>query len=294
MSIKKAVIPVAGLGTRFLPATKAVPKELFPIVDTPILERLISELSKAGIEEVLLIISREKGSVINHFTPNKELENTLKQDNKIELLQKAEATSKYVNITYKVQLEPKGFADAIYMAKDFVGDEPFILCVGDEMFYGYKNSAVEQLINVYNKYGKSVVALAGVEIKDTCKYGVIDPISSEDRVHFVKRIVEKPKINPPSNLVSIGKYLLTSEIFSIIKDTPIDGKEVNFSHCLTTLAKSYGLTGLEVEGVRYDTGDKVGFVKANVEFALRDGSLHDEMVEYLKGLVKSLDENSFL
>lgn len=294
MNIKKAVIPVAGLGTRFLPATKAVPKELFPIVDTPILERLINELSQAGIEDVLLIISRDKASIINHFSPNKELENLLKNDGKFDLLNKAERTSKYLNISYKIQLEPKGFADAIYMAKDFVGDEPFVLCVGDEMFYGYNESAIQQLLDIYNKYGKSVIALAGVDIKDTCKYGVIEPMYSNNEIHTVKGIIEKPKDNPPSNLVSIGKYLLTNEIFEIIKQTPLDGKEVNFSHCLTTLAKIQGLNGLEVKGVRYDTGDKVGFVKANVEFALRDENLHDEIVKYLKGLVKSIDENTFL
>lgn len=294
MKIKKAVIPVAGLGTRFLPATKAIPKELFPIVDTPILERLIKELSNAGIEEVLLIISREKDCVIKHFSPNKELENLLKQSGKFELLEKAQAANKYLNLTYKIQLEPKGFADAIYMAKDFVGDEPFILCVGDEMFYGYEDSAVEQLIKLYNENGKSVIALASVDYKDTSKYGVIDPITSNGRVHSIRGIVEKPKNNPPSNLVSIGKYLLCSKVFDIIEKTPIDGNEVNFSECLSTLANIDGLNGLELNGVRYDTGDKIGFVKANLEFALRDEKLHNEIVEYLKGLVKSLDEGTFL
>ncbi len=281
--IRKAIIAAGGLGTRFLPATKAVPKEMFPIVDTPTLELLVRELSNAGITQILIITGRGKDSIINHFDSNYELERILENEGKIALKNKSEQSTKLAEIFFKRQISPSGFADAILNGESFAAGEPFLLCVGDEIVYNDKKSACEQLVDAYNTYGCSVLAVKQVPDKDIPKYGIIDKTNVKDNIYKVKEIIEKPRIEvAPSNLSSIGKYLLNPSIFDIIKNTEKTGKEVDFSKCLSKLSKSEGLYALDIEGIRYDTGSKLGYVIANIEFALRDQEIANDMREYLK------------
>lgn len=285
MLVRKAIIAAGGLGTRFLPATKAIPKEMFPIVDTPTLEILVKELSNAGIEQILIITGRGKDCIINHFDSNFELETILENEGKLKLKEKSEKSTCLAEIFFKRQVHPSGFADAILKGETFVNGEPFVLCVGDEIIYNDGDSATQQLIKYFNKYNKSIFAVKEVADKDVHKYGIIDKTDVEEKVYKVNKIVEKPKLeDAPSRLSSIGKYLLTSDIFNVIKNTEKTGKEVDFSKCLTTLAGEKGLYAADIKGVRYDTGSKLGYVIANLEFALRDDEINEELKEYLKNL----------
>lgn len=283
MVVRKAIIAAGGLGTRFLPATKAIPKEMFPIVDTPTLEILVKELSKAGIEQILIITGRGKDCIMNHFDSNFELETILEREGKDKLKQKSENSTNLAEIFFKRQIHPSGFADAILKGESFVNGEPFILCVGDEIVYNDGDSATEQLVKLFEKNNKSILAVKEVKDEDVHKYGIIDKVDMEDRLFKVNKIVEKPKLeNAPSRFASIGKYLLTSDVFDIIKNTEKTGKEVDFSKCLSTLAETKGLLASDIEGIRYDTGSKLGYVIANLEFALRDDEIKEELSEYLK------------
>lgn len=283
MVVRKAIIAAGGLGTRFLPATKAIPKEMFPIVDTPTLELLVRELSQAGIEQILIITGRGKDCIMNHFDSNFELETILEREGKDKLKKKSEASTNLAEIFFKRQIHPSGFADAILKGENFVNGEPFILCVGDEIIYNNGASATEQLVKLFEKNNKSILAVKEVKDEDVHKYGIIDKVDVEDRLFKVNKIVEKPALqDAPSRFASIGKYLLTSDVFDIIKNTEKTGKEVDFSKCLSTLAATKGLLASDIEGIRYDTGSKLGYVIANLEFALRDDEIKDELSEYLK------------
>ena len=286
MQIKKAVIAVAGFGTRFLPATKAVPKELFPIINIPILEILVKELSEAGIEQICMIISRGKESILKHFDRNVEVELNLKNKNKT-LFDLATSQSKYAKINYMIQKEPLGFADAVSLSKDFVGNEPFVLCVGDEVFFGEK-SLTTQLIECYERCGTPSIALCEVSPKETKLYGIAD-VDLESNVLSIKGLVEKPKQNPPSLFANIGKYIMTPEIFDCIERFRGTSEEINFIDCLNELSKIRGLNGVVGDGVRFDTGSKLGFVKANIYASLKDKDLKNDIKDFMKEIVK-LDE----
>ena len=289
MIVRKAIIAAGGLGTRFLPATKAVPKEMFPIVDTPTLEILVKELSEAGIEQILIITGRGKDCIVNHFDSNYELETILENEGKIKLKEKAQKSTYLAEIFFKRQINPSGFADAILKGESFVNGEPFVLCVGDEIVYNNGDSATKQLVNYFNEYNKSVIAVKSVKDEDVHKYGIIDKDDMSGNIYKVNKIVEKPKLEEaPSRLSAIGKYLLTSDVFDVIKNTEKTGKEVDFSKCLSTLASTKGLLAADIVGTRYDTGSKLGYVIANLEFALRDNEIRQDLIDYLKNLKEEI------
>lgn len=286
MKITKAVFPVAGMGTRFLPATKASPKEMLPLVDKPLIQYVVEEALDAGIKEMILVTGRNKNSIEDHFDRAIELELLLEEKGKDELLELTRDISDMCDFCYIRQKEPKGLGHAILRAKDLVGNEPFAVLLGDDIIHSEGNAAIGQLIDVYNKVNASVVAVERVPMENVSAYGVIEPEPVDDRLSKIKSMVEKPpKEKAPSNLAIIGRYILTPEIFEYIENTPPDAKgEIQLTTALNSMLKTSEIYGYEFEGIRYDAGDKLGFLKATVEFALRRPDLGDRFREYLKGL----------
>ena len=281
--VKKAVIPAAGLGTRFLPATKAQPKEMLPIVDKPTLQYIIEEAVASGIEEILIITGRNKKSIEDHFDKSVELELELEQKGKKELLDIVQGISNMINIHYIRQKEPKGLGDAIYCARHFIGDEPFAIMLGDDIVDN-DVPCLKQLMDAYEEYRTNILGVQEVDIKDTNKYGIISAKHIEDRVYKVKDLVEKPEPGKaPSNIAILGRYIITPEIFEILEDLPTGkGGEVQLTDALKLLSKKEAMYAYSFEGRRYDVGDKLGFLEATVDFALKRPELKDEFIDYLK------------
>ena len=281
--VKKAVIPAAGLGTRFLPATKAQPKEMLPIVDKPTLQYIIEEAVASGIEEILIITGRNKKSIEDHFDKSVELELELEQKGKKELLDIVQGISNMINIHYIRQKEPKGLGDAIYCARHFIGDEPFAIMLGDDIVDN-DVPCLKQLMDAYEEYRTTILGVQKVDIKDTNKYGIISAKHIEDRVYKVKDLVEKPEQGKaPSNIAILGRYIITPEIFDILEDLPAGkGGEVQLTDALKLLSKKEAMYAYNFEGRRYDVGDKLGFLEATVDFALKRPELKDEFIDYLK------------
>lgn len=281
--VKKAVIPAAGLGTRFLPATKAQPKEMLPIVDKPTLQYIIEEAVESGIDEILIITGRNKKSIEDHFDKSVELELELEQKGKKELLDIVQGISNMINIHYIRQKEPRGLGDAIYCARHFIGDEPFAVMLGDDIVDN-EVPCLKQLMDAYEEYRTTILGVQKVNEKDTDKYGIIAAKHIEDRVYKVKDLVEKPEIGKaPSNIAILGRYIITPEIFDILRDLPTGkGGEVQLTDALKVLAKKEAMYAYNFEGRRYDVGDKLGFLEATVDFALKRPELKDGFAEYLK------------
>lgn len=288
MRVRKAVLPVAGLGTRFLPASKVVPKELFPIVDKPILEIIIDELIKSGVEKILLVIRRGKEIISQHFDINYELQENLKEFSKFELLEKINSSNLASKITLIKQSQPLGFADAISFSKDFVCGEPFILCTGDELVVNENKNCIKQLIDAYERTNKSIVGVSFTPDDELHNYGIVD-FERVGKYFQINDIVEKPFTNAPSNFAINGKYLMQSDIFEIIENqkNQIAG-EVLFTNCLLQLASQGKAIGCEIIGKRYDTGDKFGFIKANIEYGLKDKNVSIKLKKYLRSVVNEL------
>lgn len=276
--ITKAVIPAAGLGTRFLPATKACPKEMLPIVDKPTIQYIIEEALASGIKDILIISGHNKRAIEDHFDRNPELELNLEEHGKAD-----------INIHYIRQKEPKGLGHAILCAKSFVGDEPFAVLLGDDVVYNDENPCLKQLIDVYNTYGGSVLGCQIVPQEKVSSYGIV---ASEDtaaeRIFKVTDMVEKPAVDEaPSRLAVLGRYVITPEIFSILERTePGRGGEIQLTDALKVLAKQQNMYAYDFIGRRYDVGDKQGYLEATVEYALRREDLKDKFLEYLKKVVK--------
>ncbi|MGL5330227.1 MAG: UTP--glucose-1-phosphate uridylyltransferase GalU [Peptostreptococcaceae bacterium] len=289
--IRKAIIPAAGLGTRFLPATKAQPKEMLPIVDKPTLQYIIEEAVDSGIDEILIITGKNKKSIEDHFDKSVELELELEKKGKIELLEKVQNISNMVNIYYIRQKEPKGLGHAIHCAKSFIGDEPFAVMLGDDIVDS-RVPCLKQLIKIYDEYRTTVLGVQKVSEHDVNKYGIISAKHIEDRVYKVKDMVEKPeKDKAPSNIAILGRYILTPRIFEILENLPPGkGGEVQLTDALNVLVKKEAMYAYNFEGRRYDVGDKLGFLEATVDFALKKPDLRDEFIEYLK---KVSIENKF-
>lgn len=285
--VRKAVIPAAGLGTRFLPATKAQPKEMLPIVDKPTLQYIIEEAVASGIEEILIITGRNKKSIEDHFDKSVELELELEQKGKKDLLEIVQGISNMINIHYIRQKEPKGLGDAIYCARHFIGDEPFAVMLGDDIVDN-DVPCLEQLMNAYEEYRTTILGVQQVSMEDTDKYGIVAAKHIEDRVYKVKDLVEKPEPGKaPSNIAILGRYIITPEIFDILKDLP-EGKngEVQLTDALKELSKKEAMYAYKFEGRRYDVGDKLGFLEATVDFALKRPELRDEFMAYLNKICK--------
>lgn len=291
--VRKAVIPAAGLGTRFLPATKAQPKEMLPIVDKPTLQYIIEEAVASGIEEILIITGRNKKSIEDHFDKSVELELELENKGKKELLEIVQGISNMINIHYIRQKEPRGLGDAIYCARHFIGDEPFAVMLGDDIVDN-PEPCLKQLMDAYEEYRTTILGVQKVSIQDTNKYGIISAKHIEDRVYKVKDLVEKPEPGKaPSNIAILGRYIITPEIFDILEDLP-EGKggEVQLTDALKELSKKEAMYAYNFEGRRYDVGDKLGFLEATVDFALKRPELQDEFMKYLELICKKSQKNN--
>jgi UTP--glucose-1-phosphate uridylyltransferase len=282
MKVKKAIIPAAGLGTRFLPATKAQPKEMLPIVDKPTIQYIVEEAVASGIEEILIITGRNKKSIEDHFDKSIELELELEKSGKAELLELVRDISDMVDIHYIRQKEPRGLGHAIHCAKTFVGNEPFAVLLGDDVVDS-ETPCLKQLIDCFSEYKTTILGVQTVSEENVSKYGIVDGIHIEDRVYKVKDLVEKPaKEEAPSNVAILGRYIITPEIFNILENTkPGKGGEIQLTDALKTLISKEAMYAYNFEGKRYDVGDKFGFLQATVEFALKKDELREEVLGYL-------------
>jgi UTP--glucose-1-phosphate uridylyltransferase len=285
MTVRKAVIPAAGLGTRFLPATKAQPKEMLPIVDKPTIQYIVEEAVASGIEEILIITGRNKRAIEDHFDKSVELEDELENSNKGELLKLVQNISNMVDIYYIRQKEPKGLGDAINHAKTFVGNEPFAVMLGDDIVDN-EVPCLKQLINCYDKYKTSVLGVQEVDESNVSKYGIVKGIGIEDKLYKVSDMIEKPKIEEaPSNIAILGRYIITPDIFDILeKTTPGKGGEIQLTDALKELTKQEAVYAYCFEGKRYDVGDKLGYLQANIEFTLKRDDLRKNFIDYLSNL----------
>ena len=283
VKVKKAVIPAAGLGTRFLPATKAQPKEMLPIVDKQTIQYIIEEAIASGIEEILIITGRNKKCIEDHFDKSVELEMELEKAGKSELLELVRDISDMVDIHYIRQKEPKGLGHAIHCAKTFVGNEPFAVLLGDDVVDS-EVPCLKQLIDCYSEYKTTILGVQTVPESETNKYGIVDGIHIEDRVYKVKDLVEKPSVDEaPSNVAILGRYIITPQIFDILENTePGKGGEIQLTDALKTLISQEAMYAYNFEGRRYDVGDKLGFLQATIEFALKKDELRDRFLDYLK------------
>lgn len=283
MKVKKAIIPAAGLGTRFLPATKAQPKEMLPIVDKPTIQFIIEEAIASGIEEILIITGRNKKCIEDHFDKSIELEMELEKSGKSDLLELVRDISDMVDIHYIRQKEPKGLGHAIYCAKTFVGNEPFAVMLGDDVVDS-KVPCLKQLIDCYSEYNTSILGVQKVPEDQVNKYGIINGRFIEDRVYKVNDLVEKPSPEEaPSNIAILGRYIITPEIFKHIENTkPGKGGEIQLTDALKSLITQEVMYAYEFDGKRYDVGDKLGFLQATIEYALKKPELRENFVKYLE------------
>lgn len=288
MKVTKAVIPAAGLGTRVLPATKAQPKEMLTIVDKPSLQYIIEELVEAGIQDIIIVTGRNKNSIEDHFDFSYELEHTLKKDGKIELLNKVDSISSMANICYVRQNHPLGLGHAILKAKPFVGDEPFVIALGDDIVYNEEKPVARQLIENYAKYGSSIVGCQEVRHEDVSKYGIVKPSKKlDDKTVEMEDFIEKPSLEEaPSRLACLGRYLLTPKIFDYLENTkPGKGGEIQLTDAILDMLKNgEKVVAYEFDGKRYDIGNKFGLLKANIEFGLRNEETKEELKNYLQKL----------
>jgi UTP--glucose-1-phosphate uridylyltransferase len=286
MKVKKAVIPAAGFGTRFLPATKVVPKELLPIVDKPSIQYIMEEVASAGIEEVILITGREKGSIEDHFDTSGELENHLKKKGKEDLLRMVQEISEMVTLVSIRQKEPLGLGHAILCAQKVVGNEPFAVLLGDDLIDA-KIPCIRQMIEVYQRMEGALIAIQKVPKTETHLYGIIRGKRVRDRIYRVEGMVEKPKKGTaPSNLAIIGRYILPPQIFGILERVLPDPRgEIQLTDGLKELSQRVPVFGYEFSGDRYDAGDKLGYLQANISFGLKHPELGPKLKRYLKDLV---------
>ncbi|HFG0326591.1 UTP--glucose-1-phosphate uridylyltransferase [Staphylococcus aureus] len=283
--IKKAIIPAAGLGTRFLPATKAMPKEMLPILDKPTIQYIVEEAARAGIEDIIIVTGRHKRAIEDHFDSQKELEMVLKEKGKSELLEKVQYSTELANIFYVRQKEQKGLGHAISSARQFIGNEPFAVLLGDDIVES-EVPAVKQLIDVYEETGHSVIGVQEVPEADTHRYGIIDPLTKNGRQYEVKKFVEKPAQGTvPSNLAIMGRYVLTPEIFDYLKTQKEGaGNEIQLTDAIERMNNDNQVYAYDFEGERYDVGEKLGFVKTTIEYALKDDSMREELTRFIKEL----------
>ncbi|MCF8008189.1 MAG: UTP--glucose-1-phosphate uridylyltransferase GalU [Halanaerobiales bacterium] len=287
MKLKKAVIPAAGLGTRFLPATKAQPKEMLPIVDKPSIQYIVEEAVAAGIEDIIIITGKHKKSIADHFDRNIELEMALKEQGKEKLLKIIDDLSSMIDIHYVRQKKAKGLGHAIYCARTFIGDDPFAVLLGDDIVVS-KKPVIQQMAEIYEKEGKPLIGVKKVREQEVSKYGIVKHSEINNGVYKVDQLIEKPSIDKaPSNIAIMGRYIITPDIFDILKNTKPGIKgEIQLTDALNELAQHRTLQAYEFEGKRYDVGNKLGFLKATVDFALSREDLAVEFKEYLYQLIK--------
>ena len=291
MKVRKAVIPAAGLGTRFLPATKAQPKEMLPIVDKPTIQYIIEEAAAAGIEDIIVVTGRNKRSIEDHFDRSIELEMELEKDGKSEMLEMVQAIPEIANIHFIRQKQPLGLGHAVLTASHFIGNEPFAVLLGDDVVISRK-PCLQQMIEVFNEYQTSIVGVQKVSDDVVHKYGIVDGKQVDDRVYKVKGLVEKPKLeDAPSNVAILGRYILTPEIFNYLETQEKGaGGEIQLTDAMKRLAADQAMYAYIFKGHRYDVGSKTGFLQANIEFGLRNPEIADELKEYLSELNNNMAE----
>ncbi|WP_353989298.1 UTP--glucose-1-phosphate uridylyltransferase GalU [Pediococcus argentinicus] len=288
--VRKAIIPAAGLGTRFLPATKASPKEMLPIVDKPTIQYIVEEAKKSGIEDILVVTGKGKRAIEDHFDSVPELEENLKSKGKSEMLKLVDQTTN-INLYFIRQSHPRGLGDAVLTAKAFVGDEPFVVMLGDDLMED-KVPLTKQLVQTFEETGASTLAVMPVPHEEVSKYGVIDPQEKvSDTLYNVANFVEKPDADKaPSDLAIIGRYVLTPEIFDVLEhQKPGEGNEIQLTDAIDTLNKKQRVFAHVFTGDRYDVGNKFGFLKTNVEFGLKHPEVKDELRQYIKDLGRKLE-----
>ncbi len=283
--VKKAIIPAAGLGTRFLPATKAMPKEMLPIVDRPTIEYIVEEAIQSGIEDIIIVTGKGKRAIEDHFDRNFELEDNLMRKEKFEMLDKVNQSSK-VEIHYIRQKEPKGLGHAVWCARKFIGNEPFAVLLGDDIVLSEK-PGLKQLIEQYDETNTSIIGVQKIPENETHRYGIIEPLTIEGRRYQVSNFVEKPeKGTAPSNLAIMGRYILTPEIFAFLdKQEAGAGGEIQLTDAIQKLNQLQNVYAYDFEGKRYDVGEKLGFIRTTVEFALKSEEFGGEVEEMLRELL---------
>lgn len=287
--IKKAIIPAAGLGTRFLPATKALPKEMLPIIDKPTLQYIVEEAVASGIEEIGIIVSVAKPSIEQHFSVDEDLEERLISAKKYEEAEMIHAIANLIKITFIYQEQPLGLGHAIYCARDFVGNDDFAIMLGDDLIVNHKGApAMKQLVEAYEKTGFSILGVQEVSMDRVNKYGIVEPLNTKSKLMEIKGMIEKP--NPqdaPSNCAVLGRYILTNRIFDILKDQkPGKNNEIQLTDSIVTLLQYEKVFACEFEGIRYDIGDKFGYIKATIDFALQRDDLKKQVSDYLDEILK--------
>ncbi len=289
MKVRKAVIPVAGLGTRFLPATKAIPKEMLTIVDRPTIQYIVEEVVASGIKEVILVTSEGKSAIENHFDYNFELDTILKEKNKNELCAELGKISNLIDVVSVRQKKPLGLGHAILTTRNVVGNEPFVVLLGDDLVLS-DQPCCRQMLKLFNEVQESIVAIQRVPLDQTCQYGIVEGVAKKERVFKVERMVEKP---PPgttdSDMAIIGRYILLPDIFDILaRTTPGHGGEIQLTDALLALSKKRTMYAYEFEGTRFDAGDKLGYLKAIVAFGMRHPVLAEKFKEHIKEVAGTL------
>jgi len=288
--VRKAIIPAAGLGTRFLPATKAMPKEMLPIVDKPTIQYIVEEAIESGIEDIIIVTGKGKRAIEDHFDYSFELEHNLMEKQKLDLLEKVQASSK-VDIHYIRQKEPKGLGHAVWCARNFIGNEPFAVLLGDDIMQG-ETPGLRQLMDEYEKTSSSVIGVQTVSQNETHRYGIIDPSTNEGRRYKVSNFVEKPAPGTaPSNLAIMGRYVFTPEIFKFLEEQEIGaGGEIQLTDAIQKLNTIQDVFAYDFEGKRYDVGEKFGFIQTTIEFAMKDPSLREDLLTYLEEMLNKEKE----
>ncbi len=286
--VRKAIIPAAGLGTRFLPATKAMPKEMLPIVDKPTIQYIVEEAVASGIEDIIIVTGKGKRAIEDHFDNAFELEQNLIQKGKYDLLEKVKEPSK-VDIHYIRQKEPKGLGHAVWCARNFIGDEPFAVLLGDDIVQA-ETPCLKQLIDQYEQTLSSVIGVKKVPDNETHRYGIIDPLEQHGRRYQVRQFVEKPAPGTaPSNLAIMGRYILTPEIFLFLeKQEAGAGGEIQLTDAIQKLNEIQRVFAYEFEGKRYDVGEKIGFIKTMIEFALQHDELREDLIQFMERVLNDL------
>ena len=286
--IRKAIIPAAGLGTRFLPATKAMPKEMLPILTKPTIQYIVEEAVAAGIEQIIIVSGRNKRAIEDHFDHAPELENILRQKGKLDLLKEVDASTTMAEIHYIRQKEPKGLGHAIWSARHFIGDEPFAVLLGDDIIVS-EQPGLKQLIDQYEELESSIVGIRHVPTSDTDRYGIIDPLKQEGRRYHVRQFVEKPvQGTAPSNMAIIGRYILTPAIFAFLAKQEVgSGGEIQLTDAIERLNGQEDVYGYEIDGDRFDVGEKMGYVETTLAFALKDAEIQADVKALLRRHVES-------
>ncbi|MED4224280.1 UTP--glucose-1-phosphate uridylyltransferase GalU [Neobacillus cucumis] len=285
--VRKAIIPAAGLGTRFLPATKAMPKEMLPIVDKPTIQYIVEEAIASGIEDIIIVTGKSKRAIEDHFDNTPELEQNLLEKEKFQLLEAVNYVSNLADIHYIRQKEPKGLGHAVWCARNFIGNEPFAVLLGDDIVQS-ETPCLKQLINQYEETHSSVIGVQTVPDQETNRYGIIDPGAKQGRRYQVNHFVEKPKAGTaPSNLAIMGRYVLTPEIFNFLENQETGaGGEIQLTDAIQNLNSIQRVFAYDFEGKRYDVGEKIGFVKTTIDFALQHEDLRKDVLEFLNEVLQ--------